>query len=426
MSSNETWIVGGRVVDPANKIDTVTNIRVENGRVAELTTAKAPSGATVIDAQGKVVTPGLIDMHVHLREPGYEYKETIESGLRAAVAGGFTAVACMANTKPVNDCASVMEAIVSKGKAAGLAHLFPIGALTKGLAGKELADIGDLKTLGAVALSDDGMVLDDTAVLFRAMEYASTFGLPVISHCEDNGLAAKGVMHEGVVSTRLGLAGRPAEAEVMSIYRDMHIARLAGCHLHVAHLSTAAGVALIRQAKRDGFAISTEVSPHHLTLTDEACDGYNVNAKMSPPLRTQSDCDALLMGLGDGTIDAVATDHAPHATIDKEVGFDLATPGIVGLETSFPLCFGRVDDKRLTLTRLIEAMAPAPAKILKLNKGTLSVGADADLAVFDCTTPYTIDANQFYSKGRNTPFHGWKVKGRAVTTMVSGRVVHSL
>jgi dihydroorotase len=367
----------------------------------------------------------LIDIHTHLREPGYEYKESIESGSAAAVAGGFTSIACMANTNPVNDDAAVTEYILDKARAVGLAQVFPIGAVSVGLAGERLAEIGELKQAGVVGISDDGKSVMNSQLMRRALEYAGMFGLPVISHCEDTNLAAHGVMHEGRVSTELGLRGIPAQAEDIMVARDIALAELTGGRLHIAHVSTAGAVRLVRDAKARGLRVTAEVTPHHLFLTDEAVRGYDPNTKMYPPLRTAADAEALRQALKDGTIDAIATDHAPHDLADKEVEFDQAPVGIIGLETSLPLTLRLVNEGVLTLAEAIAKLTWEPSQVLGLDKGTLQVEADADVTLIDVQTDYVVDRREFRSKSRNSPFHGWTLKGRAVMTLCAGKVVYS-
>lgn len=416
-------LLNARVIDPAQKLDQHLNVLVRNGKIAELTSSTI-SADEVIDAKGCVVCPGLIDPHVHLREPGFEYKEDIASGSQAAVAGGFTTICCMANTNPVNDCASVTAYIIDRAKQAQLAKVLPIGAVSRGLKGELLADIGDMAGIGIVAISDDGRPVMNSSLMRRAMEYAKAFDIPVITHAEDLSLA-KGVMSEGRVATELGLKGIPHASEEIMIARDIFLAELTGAHLHVAHLSSKGSLDLIHLAKARGIKVTSEVSPHHLTLTDEAVRGYNVNAKMHPPLRTEADRQALIAGLADGTIDIIATDHAPHGIVDKEAGFDLAASGIVGLETSLPIVLSLVQAKQLTLPRVIEAMTTFPAQIFNLKgRGRIKQGDEADITVFNPSAAWSIDASTFFSKSRNTPYDGWKVTGKIVATIVSGRVVY--
>jgi dihydroorotase len=379
----------------------------------------------MIEAYGLLVVPGLIDIHTHLREPGYEYKESIESGSAAAAAGGFTAIACMANTNPVNDDAAVTEYILDKARTIGLVQVFPIGAVSVGLAGERLAEIGELKQAGVVGLSDDGKSVMNSRLMRLALEYAGMFGLPVISHCEDTHLAAHGVMHEGRVSTELGLRGIPAQAEDIMVARDLALAELTGGRLHIAHVSTAGAVRLVRDAKARGLHVTAEVTPHHLILTDEAVRGYDSNTKMYPPLRTAADVEALRQALRDGTIDAIATDHAPHDLADKEVEFDRAPVGIIGLETALPLTLRLVEAGVLSLTDAIAKLSWGPAQVLGLAKGTLQAGADADVTLIDAQTEYVVDRREFRSKSRNSPFHGWTLKGRAVMTICAGKIVYS-
>ena len=429
-------IRGGRIIDSSANLDGVMDLLIDAGKIVSVggdaaETAWQREGSTlytpleVIDAHGLLVVPGLIDIHTHLREPGYEYKESIESGSAAAVAGGFTAIACMANTNPVNDDAAVTEYILEKARAVGLVQVFPIGAVSVGLAGKRLAEIGELSQAGVVGISDDGKSVMNSQLMRRALEYAGMFGLPVISHCEDTHLAAHGVMHEGRVSTELGLRGIPAQAEDIMVARDIALAELTGGRVHIAHVSTAGAARLVRDAKARGLRVTAEVTPHHLFLTDEAVRGYDPNTKMYPPLRTAADVEALRQALRDGTIDAIATDHAPHDLADKEVEFDQAPVGIIGLETSLPLTLRLVNEGVLTLTEAIAKLTLGPAQVLGLAKGTLQVGADADVTLIDPQTEYVVDRREFRSKSRNSPFHGWTLKGRAVMTLCAGKVVYS-
>ena len=429
-------IRGGRVLDFSTNLDGVMDLLIDAGKIVSVggdaaETAWQRKGSTlstpleVIDAHGLLVVPGLIDIHTHLREPGYEYKESIESGSAAAVAGGFTAIACMANTNPVNDDAAVTEYILDKARAVGLVQVFPIGAISVGLAGERLAEIGELNQAGVVGISDDGKSVMNSQLMRRALEYAGMFGLPVISHCEDTQLAAHGVMHEGRVSMELGLRGIPAQAEDIMVARDIALAELTGGRLHIAHVSTVGAVRLVHDAKARGLRVTAEVTPHHLFLTDEAVRGYDPNTKMYPPLRTAADVEALRQALKDGTIDAIATDHAPHDLADKEVEFDQAPVGIIGLETSLPLTLRLVNEGALTLTDAIAKLTWGPSQVLELAKGTLQVGADADVTLIDTQTEYVVDRREFRSKSRNSPFHGWTLKGRAVMTLCAGKIVYS-
>ena len=422
-----TIIRGGTVVDPANHLNGCRDLVIQEGVVTAIADANGShetSDAECIDATGCLVVPGLIDIHVHLREPGYEYKETVETGTRAAVAGGFTAVACMANTNPVNDSAAVTDYIRDKATAAGLARVFPIGAVSKGLQGEELAEIGEMHRAGIVAVSDDGMPIMNGGLMRRALEYTAMFGLPVIVHEEERTIAADGVMNEGSLSLRLGLKGVPAAAEEAMVARDIALLERTGGRLHIAHLSTAGSVQLVRAAKQRGLPVTAEVTPHHFTLTEAAVDGYNANAKMNPPLRTQHDVDAVRQGLADGTIDVIATDHAPHHRDEKDVEFDQAANGIVGLETALPLALRLVEETGIPLETIVAALTVNPARVLNLPHGTLSVGAPADVTVIDAQRRWTVEAARFRSKSRNTPFDGMQMQGQAILTMVGGRIVY--
>jgi len=419
-------IHGGTVIDPANNLEAVCDLLIEDGLIRGIDKPGSFFGAgdTGIDASGLIVAPGLIDMHVHLREPGYEYKETVLTGTQSAVAGGFTAVACMANTNPVNDNGAVTRYIIERARAANLARVLPIGALSKGLKGEELAEIGEMAAEGAVAISDDGRPVMDTNLMRRALEYCSLFNLPVSVHEEDLHLAAEGVMNEGLTALRLGLKGVPNAAEEVMVARDVALARLTGGRLHLAHVSACGSVALIRQAKEEGLAVTAEVTPHHFTLTEEAVEGYNTNAKMAPPLRVAEDIRALKEGLRDGTIDAIATDHAPHHRDEKEVEFDQAASGIVGLETALPLTLRLVDAGVLSLSEALRKLTVNPARILGLPYGTLSVGTPADVVIFDPARRWRVEAEKLRSKSRNTPFNGWELTGKVVLTLINGRVVY--
>jgi dihydroorotase len=419
-------IANGRVIDPATGTDAVQDVLVRDGAIARVGPGlgRRAEGVEVLDATGKVVAPGLIDLHVHLREPGYEYKETIETGTRAAAAGGFTAVCCMANTDPVNDTRAVTDYILAKARAEGVVRVYPIGALTRGLAGKELAEHAELAEAGCVGFSDDGRPVMNAALLRRAMEYTLPFGLPVISHAEDVNLTRGASMNEGVVSMELGLTGAPAAAEDAMVARDILLAELTGAHLHVAHISTAGAVRLVREAKARGVHVTAEVTPHHLLLTEEAVRTYDTNAKMNPPLRTRADCEALIAALADGTIDCVATDHAPHALSEKEGEYDRAAFGVVGLETALALLHDRlVRTKRLDLPTLIARMSHGPARLANLPGGTLAPGSPADITILDPEREVTIDPRSFQSRSRNTPFAGLRVRGAPAVTIVDGRVV---
>ena len=425
------WIRNGRLIDPHNRIDGEYDLRIEGGRITavvgrgEAEPAGSPEEERV-EAAGKWVVPGLVDMHCHLREPGFEYKESILSGTRAAAAGGFTSVACMANTIPVNDNPAITEFILGKARREGIVNVFPIGAATVGLAGESLAEIGQMREAGIVAVSDDGNPIMNSDVFRRVFEYANMFHLVVISHCEDSDLVGRGVMHEGLISTRLGLNGVPSAAEEVMVARDLILAEMTGGRLHVAHVSTTGAIHKIREAKDRGIDVTAEATPHHLTLTDEAVSNFNPDAKMAPPLRSESDVRALREAVRDGTIDVIATDHAPHSPVEKDVEFDKAPNGIVGLETALPLILKIVRDGDLPLETAIQRITSAPSSILRLDKGHLSVGAEADVTLIDPDLEYELDPKQFYSKSRNTPYAGWKMRGRAIRTIVGGKTVFDL
>jgi len=424
--SGHLFIRGGTVIDPASGMQARRDVLVRDERVAAVSEAigdESVRGATVIDAENCLVLPGLIDMHVHLREPGYEYKETIETGTRAAVAGGFTTVACMANTNPVNDSAAVTEYIHERAQAARLARVYPIGAVSKDLKGQELAEIGEMHRAGIVAVSDDGMPIMNGDLMRHALEYTAMFGLPVIVHEEDRSIAADGVMNEGAQSLRLGLKGVPAAAEEAMTARDLALLARTGGRLHIAHVSTAGAVELIRAAKGRRLPVTAEVTPHHFTLTEAAVGAYNTHAKMHPPLRTAHDVEAVRRALADGTIDAIASDHAPHHRDEKEVEFDRALNGVVGLETTLALALRMAGEAKIPLDAIIAAMTVNPARILGLPLGTLAPGATADITVVDPRRRWTVQASRFRSKGRNTPFEGMELQGQAIVTIVGGRVV---
>lgn len=415
-------ISGGRIIDPG-RTDTVGDVVVEDGRIRSVGPADGEAADRVVDAGNCLVVPGLIDIHVHLREPGHEYKETIASGAAAAVAGGFTAVCAMPNTSPVNDNAQVTRFILDRAWAAGLARVYPVASITRGLKGEQLSEFAELKAAGAVAFSDDGRPVEGSRMMRRAMEYARGFDMPIVSHCEELDLVGDGVMNEGVVATRLGLAGIPNAAESIMVMRDIALAELTGARLHVCHVSCAESIAAIRAAKDRGARVTAETAPHYFTLTEEAVAEYDTRAKMNPPLRTEADRQAVRQALADGTLDAIATDHAPHSILEKEVEFDQAANGIIGLETALPLSLRLAADGVLPLTDLIAKLTVAPARILGLPCGLIP-GAAADITVIDPQRTWTVDAERFASLSRNCPFDGWQVTGRAVLTMVDGRIVY--
>ena len=419
-------IKDGHIIDPSQGIDRVGDILIEDGKIKEITDqgtkVKNDPESRIINAQGMIIIPGLIDMHVHLREPGFEYKETIQTGTMAAVKGGFTTVCCMPNTFPVNDNASVTEFIKRKASQEGHCAVLPIGAITKGQKGQELAEIGTMRNEGCIAFSDDGQPVMNSLIMRRALEYSKSFDVPVISHSEDLTLSDDGVMNEGLISVTLGLKGIPPEAEQIMIFRDILLAELTGGRLHIAHVSTEGSVNLIRNAKNRGMNVTAETCPHYFSLTEDAVQGYNTNAKVNPPLRTLRDIAAIKEGLKDGTIDVIATDHAPHHRDEKMRAFDMAPFGISGLETALGLSLRLVQEDILTLPQLIEKMTLNPAKIFRINKGTLRAGMDADILVVDEKKEYTVHAERFISKGKNTPFEGWELKGAPVLTMYKGKI----
>ncbi|MBT3311825.1 MAG: dihydroorotase [Desulfobacterales bacterium] len=420
-------IKGGRVIDPGN-IDGVRDILIEDGIITQIEeniidyNQDKTDSCEIIDASGLIVVPGLIDMHVHLREPGHEYKETIKSGSLAAARGGFTAICPMPNTNPVNDNRQVTEFILTKAAEADAVRVYPVAGISKGLNGNRLSEYGELKDAGVIAVSDDGKPVNNSLLMRRAMEYAKGFGLPVISHCEDLELAADGVMNEGPVSTRMGLAGIPNAAESVMVMRDISLCELTGSALHIAHVSTSESVHAIRDAKERGVAVTAETAPHYFTLIDESVYDYNTSAKMNPPLRSSEDRESILKGLKDGTIDVIATDHAPHSALEKDVEFNNSANGIIGLETSLPLSLRLVENGTLSIEQLIDKMSGNPARILGLDNG-IKVGKTADITIIDTENTFIVNASEFLSLGRNTPFDGWELKGRAVFTIVGGRIV---
>ncbi|MFN5329193.1 MAG: dihydroorotase [Planctomycetota bacterium] len=414
---------GGRVIDPANKIDTVTDLWIEGGVIAALGDFGNREADETFDCTGKIVAPGLIDMHVHLREPGREEDETIATGVASAIAGGVTSVACMPNTEPALDSQSSAEFVVQQARRANLANVFPIGAITKGRQGNELSEMGGLVQGGAVAFTDDGTPVSSAEVMRRAMEYARGLGKAILSHSEDLELTKGGVMHEGAVSVRLGLKGMPSAAEEIMVYREIALAEISGAHVHILHVSTAGSVDLIRNGQKKGIRVTGEACPHHLTLTDESLRTFDTNYKMAPPLRTQADIEALIDGLKDGTLSVLATDHAPHALEKKTREFDQAPNGIIGLETFLPISIqALIEPGHLDWPRMLGMMTIAPAQVLGIDRGTLTPGAVADVTVIDPDVEWTIDPTRFKSKSRNCPFGGWKVRGRAEIVMVGGDI----
>jgi len=422
-------IKNGRVLDPATGLDEIMDVLIDGGRIRALARGLKPaagSGAedvSVLDAAGLVVLPGLIDMHTHLREPGHEYKETIQTGSRAGAAGGFTSLACMANTSPPNDSASVTEFILEKARKEACVNIYPVGALTRGLKGEELTEIGDLKEAGVVALSDDGHTVKNAAIMRRGLEYARNFSLPVICHCEESDLASSGVMHEGVTSALLGLRGIPPVAEEIIVAREIALSEWTRHPVHIAHVSTAGSVQIIRAAKARGVKITAETAPHYFTLTEEAVRTFDTNTKINPPLRSEKDVEAIKEGLRDGTIDVIASDHAPHSSLEKDVEYDTAAFGIIGLETSLALTLQLVSQQVMSLSQAVKKMTVNPAAILGLDKGRLCEGADADITIVDMDQEYAVDVSAFKSKSKNSPFHGWRLKGRVLYTLVSGTMV---
>lgn len=415
----------GRIIDPANKVDETLDILIENGKINDLKRKISLNDVEMIDLTGLIVAPGFIDMHVHLREPGREDEETIESGSLAAAAGGFTGVACMPNTDPPNDDQAVTEYILSLAKKAAVISVYPIACVSKGRNGEELAQIGDLVESGAVAVSDDGSPVASGLMMRKALEYTKMFGIPVIDHCEDPSLIDGGVMNEGYYSTTLGLKGMPALAEETMVARNISLSEMTGGKIHIAHVSVRGSIERIREAKKKKIKITCEATPHHFTLTDQAVVGYDTNTKVNPPLRSEEDRKAVIQGIKDGTVDAIASDHAPHNAIEKNVEFNQAPFGLIGLETAVSLSLDRLVHKRIiSITELVELMTLKPAKILNLEKGDLSKKADADITVLDLKKKITVDASRFKSKSRNTPFDGWALKGAPVMTIVAGKVIY--
>jgi len=421
---------GGRVVDPSQDLDASLEILIEDGTVSQVAEkVKGIRGAEIFDAKGLVVTPGWIDMHVHLREPGEEYKETVRTGTLAAAAGGFTAIACMPNTRPVIDNRSVAEHVASEARKNPFARVYPIGAVSKGQNGAELAEIGDMVTAGVVAVSDDGLPVHNAELMRRALLYTQHFGIPVIQHAQDLDLSRGGVMHEGEWSTRLGLPGIPGSAEDVMVARDLILTEDTGGRYHIAHMSTGRSLDMVRRAKREGLPVTCEVTPHHLLMSDRAVSetGFSTSTKMNPPLRAESDREALINGLADGSIDVIASDHAPHHRDEKDLEFSLAPFGIIGLETNMSLCLDRlVRPGLITLSRLVEVFSTAPARILKLPGGSLREGTPADLTILSLDRRVTVRPSRFRSKAANSPFEGWKLRGRPIATILGGRLLQDL
>jgi dihydroorotase len=424
-----TIIRNGRVIDPANNRDEIGDLVIVNGRIADQSAIRNPqSEIAEIDGKGLIVAPGLIDMHVHLREPGFAHKETIASGARAAAAGGFTTVVCMPNTSPIADTPSTITWIKDRARDTASVNVLPTSAISKNLDGEELAPIASVVQSGVVAITDDGKCVQNHELMRRAVEYARMVGVPVLDHCQDYNLVGNGVVNEGEWSTLLGLSGWPAAGEEAVVMRNILLAELCDHHIHCQHISTAGSVRLIREARARGVKISGEVCPHHIALTDASIQNFDTNCKMNPPLRTQRDIDAIIEGIADGTLTIFCSDHAPHAAFEKEVEFDQAPFGIVGLETELGLFIDILLHKRkaISINRLIEMFTVEPAKLLKLDAGALSIGAKADVTLIDPDREWTVDASKFESLSRNTPFHSWKLKGRAVRTIVGGETVWAL
>lgn len=419
-----TLIKGGQVIDAKTKINDCLDILIEDGKITEIGKDIEFVNGDIIYAQGKYVLPGLVDAHCHLRDPGQEYKEDIETGTRSAAKGGFTSIACMPNTSPVIDNEAIVKYIINKAKQDGVVNVYPIGAISKGLKGEELSEIGELKFAGAVAVSDDGKPLKNSALMKKALQYSSMFDITVISHCEDLDLVDEGMMNEGYMSTVLGLRGIPSAAEEIMVSRELILAEYTKIPVHIAHVSTELSVDLIRHAKSRGVKVTCETCPHYFTLTDEACEGFNTLAKVNPPLRTKKDVEAIIEGLKDGTIDIIATDHAPHHQDEKNVEFAIAANGMVGFETALPLCVTYlVKPGYLTMEQLVEKMCVNPSKILGLNKGSIEVGSSADLTIINMDEEYVVDVSKFSSKSKNSPFDGFKLLGAVYYTIVNGNVV---
>ncbi len=428
MTERRIRIKNGRIIDPSRGIDETGELVIEDGKISEVNVGKVSNSKKSsgfdfnIDAHGMLVLPGLVDMHTHLREPGFEYKETIKTGTMAGIKGGFTSLCPMPNTNPVNDNPTVAAFIIKKAMAEGHCSVFPIGAITKGQQGQELAEMGLMQEIGCVAFSDDGRPVMSSLVMRRALEYSKAFSFPLVSHCEDLGLSEDGVMNEGALSTYFGLKGIPAEAEEIMVSRDIMLSRLTGGRLHIAHISTRGSVELVRMAKNEGISVTAETCPHYFSVTERAVEGFNTNAKVNPPLRTEDDMQAIREGLKDGTIDVIATDHAPHHVDEKMLEFDRAPSGISGLETALALSLKLVEDELLTINQLIEKMTVNPSRILGIERGTLNTGAVADVLILDTESEFIVNPDEFASKGRNTPFAGWTLKGQPAVVISKGRV----
>ena len=424
----DTAAPGAAIGTSGAALDAARDVLIRDGRIAEVGVGLAsPAGGRIVDVSGLLVCAGLVDLHVHFREPGQEYKDDLASGSAAAAAGGYTTVCCMPNTRPVNDCRSVTELIVRRAREVAMCRVRPVGAISRNLEGKALAEIGEMRDAGIVAVSDDGRPVMNAGLMRRALEYARTFDLPVVQHAEDLDLAEDGAMNEGEVSTRIGVRGQPAQAESVMVARDIELVAWTGARYHVAHISAARSVALVREAKRRGLPVSCEVTPHHFALTDHACSSYDTDAKCMPPLRTAEDLAAVKEGMADGTIDCIATDHAPHSAVEKDIEFELAAPGMIGLETAVSLTLGLVREGVIDLVRAVRMLTSAPAALFGLDRegvGSLAAGVPADVCVIDLDRAFTVDRAHTRSKSHNTPFHGQPMRGAAVLTLLDGRVVH--
>ncbi|MEK6705800.1 MAG: dihydroorotase [Bdellovibrionota bacterium] len=427
MPKNSSILIsGGRIIDPSQNLDALMDLLVENGKIKSIDRPgqiPASKAAYVLNAKGCWILPGLIDSHVHLREPGFEYKETIETGTRAAIAGGFTSIACMANTQPVNDTPYVTAFIREKAKTVASCRVYPIGAISKGLKGEELAEIGGMVTEGAIAVSDDGVPVMNSYLMRKAMDYAKAFSVPVISHAEDLYLLGQGVMNESSLSNELGLRGNPSVAEEIMVARDIALCKLTRCPLHIAHISSAGALEHLKRAKEAGLPVTAEATPHHLILTEEAVRGYDTNMKTAPPLRSEADKAALRQALAQGLIDIIASDHAPHGLVDKAVEFDQAASGVIGLQTTVAVTLRLVNDKIISVNRWVESLTSNPAKLLNLNSGTLKPGSEGDITIIDPDKTWKFSDNDILSKSNNSPFIGWEFKGQVKHTIIGGELV---